>query len=63
MASDIAIIKRLTQRALDGGVSTRFQARFVASSWFRQSSVVSSRSPVSRREHAGHNASRWAAWR
>jgi len=42
-----------TQRAADGGESARFQALFVASSWFRQSGVVSSHPPAG-------NANRWA---
>jgi hypothetical protein len=38
-----------TQRAPDWWESARFQAFRVASSWFRQSGVVSSRPPVPRR--------------
>jgi hypothetical protein len=41
-------------RALDWWESARFQAFRVASSWFRQNGVVSSRPPAG-------NASRWAA--
>ena len=43
----------LTQRAPDWWESARFQAVFVAGSWFRQGSVVLSRPPAG-------NASRWA---
>ena len=43
-----------TQRAPDGWESPRFQAGFVAGSWFRQNGVTSSRPPAG-------NASRWAA--
>ena len=43
------------------GRRARFQALCVAWSGFRQSGVLSSHSPVPRRKHAGHNASRWAA--
>jgi hypothetical protein len=46
--------RRLTQRAPDWWDSARFQAFFVASSWFRQNSVVSSHPPAG-------NASRSAA--
>jgi len=41
-------------RAPDWWESARFQAVCVASSWFRQSGVVSSRPPAG-------NANRWAA--
>ena len=37
---------RLTQRAPDWWESPRFQAVFVARSWFRQSGVVSSHPPA-----------------
>jgi hypothetical protein len=42
-----------TQRAPDWWESARFQAVFVAWSWFRQSGVLSSHPPAG-------NASRWA---
>jgi len=44
---------RPTQRAPDWWESPRFQAFFVAWSWFRQNGVVLSRPPAG-------NASRWA---
>ncbi len=43
-----------TPRAPDWWESARFQAVFVARSWFRQNGVVSSHLPAG-------NASRWAA--
>jgi hypothetical protein len=42
-----------TQRAPDGWESARFQAVYVASSWFHQSGVTSSHPPAG-------NAHRWA---
>ena len=44
---------RPTQRAPDWWESARFQALYVATSWFRQNGVVASRPPAG-------NASRWA---
>ena len=38
--------KRLTQRAPDWWESARFQAVCVASNWFRQNGVISSRPPA-----------------
>jgi len=50
------IKERPTQRAPDWWESARFQALWVAWSWFRQIGVLSSRPPAG-------NASRWATKR
>lgn len=52
--ASLKFIRHPTQRAPDWWESARFQAVFVAWSWFRQNGVVSSRPPAG-------NASRWAA--